>query len=226
MALQLVQARLAGTDGLAGNRMSADHVQQLWSRNDNLAARLVMDDLMACVCGGAMPAELAPACAALRDWDCSATLDARGAPLFREFWRKASVLGAGIWAVPFDKTDPVHTPRGLKQDPTTTATLSAKLLEAAQLLASPQGEVAVPGGEEFEGVLNKTSAELKGGRYAPFHGTSYVQLITLGAGSAGQSPTARGFLSYSESTDPRSPFFSNQSAFFSSLSLQPLPELH
>ncbi len=54
-------------------------------------------------------------CAALRGWDRTSSLEARGAHLFREFWRTARLI-PGVYRLPFDPAQPVATPTGLKME--------------------------------------------------------------------------------------------------------------
>jgi acyl-homoserine-lactone acylase len=66
---------------------------------------------------------------------------------------------------------------------------------------------------------------LQNGKYLTVYGTSYVQLVSFGAPAASGASNANGFLTYSQSTDPRSPYFGNQIDAYSALQLQPLPDL-
>lgn len=246
--LGMVEARRAGTDGLPGNRFDAGTLFTLWSRSEVLAARLVLDDLLTTVCPAGIGRPFDPLCDVLRQWDRTAGLDARGAPAFREFWRRVnqSPQFKKLFAVPFDPNDPVHTPRGLAVgDPDVLLALNQALndtynafqqqnipldarLRDLQLADVGGRRVPVPGGDEFEGVANKvTTTPLVGGRYAPLAGTTYLQIVELGlpAAAGTRASNAHGFLVYSQSTDPRGPSFGNQMDFFTTLSLQPLPDL-
>lgn len=246
--LGMVEARQAGTDGLPGNRFDAGTLFKLWSRSEVLAARLVLDDLLTTVCPAGTGRPFDPLCDVLRQWDRTAGLDARGAPAFREFWRRVnqSPHFKKLFAVPFDPKDPVHTPRGLAvDDPDVLQTLNQALNDTynaflqqkipldARLRDLQLAEVAgrlipVPGGDDFEGVANKvTSTPLLGGRYAPLAGTTYLQIVELGLPQAagGKSSNANGFLVYSQSTDPKNKSFGNQMDFYSTLAPQPLPDL-
>jgi acyl-homoserine-lactone acylase len=242
--LRAVQARLAGTDGLPGNRFDPASMMTLWARNEGLFATVLVDDLLALVCGGVVPNDIVAACEVLRDWDRTSRLDSRGAPLFREFWRLAAKR-TDVSRVPFDPADPINTPAGFRQDAATATMLVADLRNAIAKLKAQglsenaslrqtqfgtQGVVSMPmpGADELEGVLNKTVAPagLVGGRYEVIGGTSWLQVVQFGAGDPvkGQS-NANGFLSYSQSTDPRSPHFNDQLSLFSTLTLRPLPDL-
>jgi len=230
-----INKRLAGTDGLAGNRIGLAQVQAMLMRNRNFAAALVLDDLLAACSGG--PAEAQEACTALRNWNRTDNLDATGAHLFREFWRKAKDV-PNVWRVPFDPKDPVGTPSGLRlNDDTVRARVWEALAGAAaeskkagfaldaplgklQVKPTQQGLVSVHGGDEFEGVLNKietTPLSAKG--LEPVFGTSYVQTVTFDE----RGPVAQGFLTYGQSSQPDSPRAFDQLPAFSRKEWPKLP---
>jgi len=172
--------------------------------------------------------DLHPACAALSQWNRRMDRDSRGAHLFHEFWHRAATL-KNIYAVPFDRTDPVHTPRGLKREGPTTEALLQALGEAVVLiegrglsLTAPWGELAVAGhgdgriplhgGEGEEGVLNAhRSTWVDGTGYVTDSGSSYIQIVTFDD----RGPVARAVLTYSESTDPASPHAADQTRLYS-----------
>lgn len=222
-----VQARLAGTDGKAGKRMSMTQLQELALSNRVYYADLMMDDVLR-ACGGS--AELRAACTTLAAWDRSANLDANlGYPYFAGFWRRIWDMPA-LWAVPFDPADPVNTPRGLNvADPALANAVRAALAESVQEAASlgvPEGArwgdlqgvlrsgawIAVHGGDGELGVYNAIdSAPGQDGRLHVQHGTSYVQTVSFDA----DGPRAQAMLSYSQSTNPASPHYADQTGRFS-----------
>lgn len=243
-ALNMFQRRLAGTDGLPGSKFTAEKLKSLWYRSENFMASTVLDDLLglcpttpAIALANGKVVQTAAACAALSAWDRRGDLGSKGAHVFREFWRSAMAI-PGISAVAFDPANPVTTPRGLNVTDTTvrSAVLQSfgkaiDLFQSAGVAldatlgsiqyATVKGKpVAVPGGDEFEGVLNKqTSQGFIDGHYQPFYGTSYVQLIDYASSGA----SAQGILVYSQSTDPGSPYFDNQLPFYSQRQLLTLP---
>ena len=235
IAIDEIRKRLAGTDGLAGNRVGLADVQAMLMRNRNFAAALVLDDLLA-ACGGA-PADAQDACRVLRGWNRTDNLDAAGAHLFREFWRKAKDV-PNVWRVPFDPKDPVATPSGLRlSDDAVRGKVWEALVSAAaeskkagfaldaplgkvQVKPTSQGAVAVHGGDEFEGVLNKIETLPFGAKgLEPVYGTSYVQTVTFDD----RGPVAQAFLTYGQSSQPDSPRAFDQLPAFSRKEWPKLP---
>ena len=175
---------------------------------------------------------LPPACQALRGWDGHANLDSTGAHLFREFMLRRPP----DWlSVPFDAADAVHTPRTLAAS--NPATLQA-LGEAVRVLqdnglpldaplgalqSEPRGSDRIPihGGHEDEGVFNMIIAPLQGlnGYAKVIHGSGFVQVT----GFTADGPRSRAILTYSQSTDPKSPYFADQTRMFSDKQWVDLP---
>ncbi|WP_426210856.1 penicillin acylase family protein [Massilia sp. TWP1-3-3] len=243
--LTMIERRLAGSDGLPGRQFSAAHLQKLLFNSDNFAANMVLDDLLAL--RGSYQAVTMPdgtevalgeAWDALSRWDRRSATSSRGAHLFREFWRSARLI-PNLHRIAFTPRDPIHTPAGLNTDD--VAVRSALLqalgraltmfraagvppnaqLGAMQYMLSSTRKFAVPGGEEFEGVLNKLeSRPFTDGHYQPYFGVSYVQFISHHP----HGLSAEGILSYSQSTDPRSPYYLNQLPAFSRGEVFRLPE--
>jgi acyl-homoserine-lactone acylase len=217
-------------------RLDMSDLEALLFSNRVHAAELVLPELLA-GCRGTPDQTLAAACAALERWDRKVDIDSRGAILFREFWQQASAL-PGLWAVPFDPADPVHTPRGLA--PTATAPVLSALRATAFRLAALGVALDAPLGEyqtevrkgvrypihgglgDLDGVFNALhtrSALTEEGYRGVAWGTSYVQLV----GFDDQGPVARGLLAYGQSTDPASPYYSDQLPLYVSKRLVPLP---
>ncbi len=135
---------------------------------------------------------------------------------------------SGLWAVPFDPADPVHTPRDFAPDAAAQAKLIDALVKAADTLAKQQialdarwGDVQVAvrgseripvhGGDGQLGILNvQINTPIPGG-VTPIHGSSYVQVVSFDE----TGPVADAVLSYSQSTDPASPHFGDQTRLYS-----------
>ena len=107
---------------LAQGKVTPAAVQAQLFANRNFMGNVIVPDLLA-ACAADAPASLEArdGCAALRGWDRTNNLEARGAHLFREFWRTARLI-PGVYRVPFDPAQPVATPTGLKMgDPAVAA---------------------------------------------------------------------------------------------------------
>jgi acyl-homoserine-lactone acylase len=237
-----IESRLAGTDGLPGNRMGVNEVRQVIFRDRNLAAMLVLPDLIAaCQAADAtLTAAQREGCSALAHWDRTNDTGSHGAPLFREFWRKAKDIH-DVWRVPFDRAQPVTTPAGLRMADATVRATVFKSLEDAVVIVKSAGypadvalgeaqyrdvrgqRVPIPGGDEFEGVLNKVETQgqpqLAPGGYRVNYGSSYIQAVTFDA----RGPVAYGLLTYGQSSSAASPYSFDQLPLFSARQWVPLP---
>ncbi len=209
---------------IAGGKVDHDRAKAMTFANKSHAGELALKPLLA-LCAG--KAEVADACAALAKWDGRFELDSRGAWLFDRFWMKVARL-PGIWAVPFDAKDPIHTPRDLVTSGETGDKLIAALKAAAEevtkagiALDARWGDVAfaqritdripIHGGDGALGVLNVQMMVPAPGGVTPRHGSSYVQVV--GFDDAG--PVADTILSYSQSPDPQSPWYGDQTQLYS-----------
>ncbi|POX48785.1 penicillin amidase [Streptomyces sp. Ru71] len=167
------------------------------------------------------------ACGVLAAWDRTVNTASRGALLFDRLWRK--MPAAQLWKVPFSPADPVSTPNTLNTDApafaTALADTVAELRAAGIALDSPLGEhqfvvrggqrIPVPGGTESLGVWNKVEPvwNAAGGGYTEVaHGSSYIQAVGW---DGSRCPVARTLLTYSQSSDPASPHFADQTRLFS-----------
>jgi acyl-homoserine-lactone acylase len=235
----MVRERISGADGLPGNRFDGKTLETLLFQNRNLTADLVIDDLVA-ACRRTPVVEMADgarfdlshACDVLGLWDRRQDLGSVGAALFREFAYRA--LADGIypdrfWKTPFDLKDPVGTPRSLTDDP---ATVQAILRSLAKALAG-LGKVGIP----IDASLGQVQFVERNGRRIPLHGgptmtsynamddelianlgythpsaaTSYVQVVGFGP----HGPEADAILANSQSSDPASPFYADQTEMYS-----------
>ena len=236
-SLTEIPALLADTQG----KVTPAALQTRLFENRNFIAGIVMPDLLA-ACAVAPPADAAArdGCTALRGWSRTSDADARGAHLFREFWRTARAIPA-VWRVPFDPTRPIDTPSGLKMDDAATAakvwtsladavTLVREAgfaldapLNTVQRAATSAEPIGLHGGDEFEGVLNNlgivSGAAIGPQGYAINYGTSYVQTVAFDA----RGPVVQAILSYGQSTDPASPHATDQTRLFAAKRWPVLP---
>jgi acyl-homoserine-lactone acylase len=216
-------------------------MQRIVFNDRQYAGELTRDDAVA-MCrsfNGSAPSSKGPvavgrACDVLAAWDKRENTSSRGALLFRRFWENAAANpaspapGPSPWKNPFDPMDPVHTPNTLNTDsPQVQRAFGDALndLSAAHIpIDAPLGQyqfatrngvkIPINGGPGTDGdfnainvhwVQNKGVSDIE-------HGSSYVQVVTWGKGSC---PDARTILTYSQSTNPGSPFYADQTKLFS-----------
>ncbi|MFB6712138.1 penicillin acylase family protein [Streptomyces sp. NPDC056358] len=174
--------------------------------------------------------DVSAACDVLRRWDRKLDTESRGALLFDRFWRRAATVSpAELWKVPFSPADPVGTPNTLNTSaPGVTRALAdavAELRAAGIALDAPLGRhqtvvrdrkrIPLGGGTESLGVWNKTEPvwdAAAGGYTEVSAGSSYIQAV--GWNGTG-CPVARTLLTYSQSSNPRSPHYSDQTELYS-----------
>ena len=185
------------------------------------------------------PVAVGKACDVLAAWDVRDQLDSRGALLFRRFWSRASgsplpVAVPGpynpIWKTQFDAKDPVNTPRDLNTSyPPVQKAFGDALNDLAgagikiddplgtwQVDVKPDGtRTPVHGGPGPLGVFNALSVtwDPQKGYVGPLaHGSSFIQTVAFDGDGC---PDARTILTYSQSTNPTSDHYADQTRLFS-----------
>jgi len=237
----MVAERKAATDGLSDTPLfDPGTVKGLMYKNRVYGAELVLDDVLA-ICGTPAASSVQAACNALAAWDRKVNLDSRGAQVFTEFWKvireelgndfQNIVQSDEFWAVDFDPAAPLTTPAGIdtslaaNQDRVIGALAEAitRLGNAGVALDAPWGEVQylvrnneqvpIHGGAGTMGVYGAISASLSQGGYVnPGSGNSYIQVVTW---DESECPIADVILVPSQSTDPESPHFADQTKLYS-----------
>jgi acyl-homoserine-lactone acylase len=231
LGIHMVQERLAEAERNAGKRFTPARLQALVFNNRNYGGELVRRDLVrlceahpTVTLGDGSTVRLPEACAALRGWDSHANLGSTGAHVFREFMLRRP---SGWLSVPFDETDPVNTPRRLnRSNPAVLRALGRAVRTLTRhhialnaplgaLQSEPRGTERIPihGGHEDEGVFNMIIAPLQGPAGYPkvVHGSSFVMV----SGFTTEGPRSRAVLTYSQSTNPQSPFSADQTRMYS-----------
>src|SRR5215213_98724 len=225
LGLTQAEQRLAGTDGLGPAGFTIDTMKAVFNANRNLSAELAKDAVVqACLTRGG--ADLADACAVLAAWSGRADVASRGEVLWRETWIRLTTAGVP-WTVPFDPADPVNTPRALDgNDPKLTDALRGAVedlrakgipldVPLGEKQAEPRGSerIGIPGCPDVEGCFNIISTRRDAqGNYDPYHGSSFV--MAAGFDAKGR-PHGSAVLSYSQSENPESPFYADQTRLFS-----------
>ncbi len=125
------ERRLAGTDGLPGNKFNMSNLQQIALSSQILSADLARDTVVNTICklpalinSQGSPVQTQAACDVLKNWDRRANLNSVGAHVWREFWQRASTNPGGLpiappsqlpvlWTTTFNANEPYTTPRDL-----------------------------------------------------------------------------------------------------------------
>jgi acyl-homoserine-lactone acylase len=236
IGIQQIQARLAGTDGLGGNRFDMAKLQQIAFSNKSFYATNLLADLRtACTGAGVVTLpdtstlDVAPGCAVIAAWDGTANLNSTGWPLFFA-WRNAmNDGGSAYWTVPFSAADPVNTPRGLRVADAAVVTAARQAMgQAMKSLAAEGLDYTKPWGQVQVAVRGNNRIPMHGGSgdevynaiYSSAIGdgqfdVNYGSSIVLTVSFEGGKPKSQGFLTFSQSTNPASPYFGDQTQRFS-----------
>jgi len=187
------------------------------------------------------PVSTTAACAALKNWDGHDNLDSKGGHLWREFMRNVvsinvlqqvtlpnlALLNNYYWLTPYSSSDPVNTPNTLNVllptvqlafgDAINTVAASGHAFDATMgSLQHPcciDKSIPIFGGEDFEGAFTVVDGtnKLDADGYRVPYGNSYIQAVTWDD----KGVAAEGFITYSESTDPANPHFSDYTKEYS-----------
>ncbi|KIH99632.1 hypothetical protein LP52_07025 [Streptomonospora alba] len=234
-ALHTVQRRLDGTDGLPGTGFTSKRLRGVLFADKSRAAELTEDDvrdLCAALPHGQAPSGEGPvdaraACRALERWEGDYRLDSRGSLLFSRFVTRLSSVPGGPWRVPFDPAQPLTTPNTLAVDRTEVQTAfgdAIRDLSAADVPVNGRlgdNQYVTRGGEQIPihgaphelGVLNViTPTWTDDGNTDVVHGSSFIQVVEFDGRKA---PQAHSLLAYSQSADPNSPHYADQTELYS-----------
>ncbi|MFL1466658.1 penicillin acylase family protein [Marinobacter sp. HN1S83] len=236
---QVVQ-RLDGSDGRPGSTgFDLANLQDIVLDSSLMSEQLARQDVLSAYCplgvvlgSDGQPVDISEACSVLQRWDGTHNLGSVGGHIWREFWRNVDPLpveSPDKWLTPFDPADPVNTPAMLNVASPLIQAAFADGVKAIQnspmAMTAAMGDVQVSGvhdtviplfgGEGFEGAFTIAISrpnDISDGRYEVNYGNSYIQAVTWD--EDGQ-PVAEGFVTYSQSTDPASPWFSDMTEAYS-----------
>jgi acyl-homoserine-lactone acylase len=245
--LVMVQQRLAGTDGQAGEKFTFEQLQTLMLSNEAYTGQILRDGL-AVLCQAnplvTLPdstvVDISAACPVLAAWDLHDNLESEGAHVFREFMQAEGggrvLPSEWNYLVPFDLSDPVNTPRGLDplDNPAALEALAVavkRFQDVGIALDAPLGDlqsvtrngerIPIHGGTNASGLFNIIGAPFAGAAGYPnvTSGSSWIQATDFTEGG----PVSRGILTYSLSPNPDSPHFADQTKLFSQKQWVDLP---
>jgi acyl-homoserine-lactone acylase len=236
---EMIAERVAGTDGLGAPKFTIGTMQEMWESDRSLLAELVLQPLVAnCRSAPVQTASdgtsvnLTAACAALADYEKyqDGDLDAVGGWLFA-LWGDY-VNQAQLWAVPFNPAQPLTTPSGLN---TSSPDILRALADAVedlqdnhipldatfgQVQHATRGALVIPihGCSDSIGCFNAIQTSLGAGdplSPGDFGEANFGSSLVITAELTPAGPQAEGILTYSQATDPLSPWYANMTTLYS-----------
>jgi acyl-homoserine-lactone acylase len=219
------------TDGLSPTPgFTAETMQNSWTKFRSLPAERALPGLRE-ICANAVSetggvingVDVSAACPVLNAYGASATLEDKGAWLFQEWFEHAPNSQAGFWVHPWSASEPVYTPNtlntSLQASKEALATAVSSMEARGIPLDASTGEVQhapQAGAAPLPGCSNGGNcfAAIGGSFPTPTSnqtqvtgGTSIVMFTEL---LAGHEPLTKALLAYSQSEDPTSPYYEDQ----------------
>lgn len=237
--LNKIESRLAGTDGLPGNRFSLAQLEAITMNDRVYSAELWRDELVTFCRTLPVQKGIPEACEVLAGWDLTDNLDSRGAVLWRRFMERLSPAAQPdekLFLVPLDPRDPARTPRGLNTaDPRVLQALTGAIsdlrdfgmalgatLRTAQVEERSGLTIPIHGGPMSTGQYNLI---IPGSGWTPgigwrqvVHASSYIAWVQY----TDHGPVGRSVLAPSQSDNPTSPHHSDQTVLFSKKQSKPV----
>jgi acyl-homoserine-lactone acylase len=245
---QMIAKRIAGTDGFGPPKFTLGSLQAMWESDQSLLAQLVLPSLVS-TCRATPSAKasdgtvvnLAAACTALAGYDGTGHLDAKGGWLFSEWATYANASGGtntSLWADAFDPAHPLTTPSKLN---TANPQVLSALADAVENLEQHHVPLDASYREVQHVTRNGTTIPVPGcssgcfnaidatdGQQAIYSGFSYGQVVygsslVMTTELTPDGPVSQGILTYSEATNPKSPWYSNMTGLYAEERWVPLP---
>ncbi|WP_406460230.1 penicillin acylase family protein [Streptomyces sp. NBC_00111] len=232
------QKRINGTDGLPGRGFTPDSMGKLLFSDNSRAADLALNatvSMCQSVAFGLILVDgtlvnVSEACPILAAWKShDFTVDSPGSLLFANYW--SFLQGSqGVeklpWKVPFDPKDPVHTPNSLDSGSSAVRDAFGRAVIALrkagmplnaslpdfQKVARGSEQIPIHGAPGKLGVLNVIDAGQVDGKLDVVFGSSFIQQVRF---TADGPPEAYSVLAYSQSANPKSPHYADQTKLFS-----------
>jgi acyl-homoserine-lactone acylase len=234
---EMIGQRVAGADGLGAPKFTLATLQAMWQSDRSKLAELVLRSLAgACranpsaAASNGQTVDLNAACDALSAYNGTGALTAKGGWLFSEW--NLQFRGSNFWADGFDRTKPLTTPSTLNTaNPATLQALADAVLELkahglapdasyGQVQHATRGKLRLPIHGCDTGCFNAIYAAdglsrnptTEDGYGEVYTGSSLVMTTELGP----NGPTSQGILTYSQATDPTSPWYANLTRLYAS----------
>jgi len=231
-ALNWLIDRKAMAEKVNGPRIGVQDVQDLLMSDQVYLASLTMKDLLRLCREASAPDDISVnlACDALEKWDGTAAQDSGvGFIYFYTFMDRALKIG-NVWSEPFNPALPLSTPRGLNlDDAPTKRSLKSALSQAAldvmklnlpengrwgdiQITSKATLRIPIHGGSSNLGIYNGIhSGPFLNGKREVRAGSSYIQVVSFDD----EGPVAKTILTFSESSNPASEHYADQTELFS-----------
>jgi acyl-homoserine-lactone acylase len=241
LGLTMIEEFLNGLHGRPISKFTRQQMQDMVFNDRQYGGELARDSAVA-MCN-AFPLGLAPtttgtvavgtACAALAAWDLHENIDSAGAVLWREFWSSA-INAPGVWSTTFDANDPIDTPNSLATNNVLVQRAFGNAVKRLKddgisfdaplrtLQYAQRGATRIPlhgGPSDPNGTFNALDVGALTGKANGYgdvsaisSGSSFVQAVSFNGTGC---PDARTILTYSESSNPNSPYYADQTLMFS-----------
>jgi acyl-homoserine-lactone acylase len=239
---QMIAERVAGTDGFGPPKFTVSSLQAMWESDQSLEAQLVLGSLVS-ACRASPPVkasngttvDLAQACDALAAYDKTGNLDAKGGWLF-SVWA-AYAPTSNFWADSFNPAEPLTTPSQL--DTANPAVLKA-LADAVENLRAHHVPLDASYGEVQHASRNGETIPIPGcntgcfnaivaadGQGGPLETAAYGEVydgssLVMTTALTPNGPVSQGILTYSQATNPKSPWYANMTHLYSQKKWVPL----
>jgi acyl-homoserine-lactone acylase len=234
---EMIAERVAGTDGLGKPKFTIATLQAMWESDRSLLAELVLKPLVAACekspeqkASNGTEVNLTQACGALAGYETyeNGDLDASGGWLF-EVWYNLPFSGT-FWKMPFYVKHPLTTPYGLDtSNPDVLENLATAVvdLEAqdipltasyGQVQHSTKGSDVIPIHGCDTGCFNAIYPST--GDNNPFFPGDYGEVgdgssLVMTTELTSKGPVSEGIVTYSQATNPASPYYANMTELYS-----------
>src|SRR5580658_1775987 len=234
---EMIAERVAGTDGLGRPKFTIPTLQAMWENDRSLLAELVLKPLVAACrkapeqkASSGAKVNLTQACSALAGYEKyeNGDLNASGGWLFED-WYNEPVSGT-FWKVPFNVKHPLTTPYGLD---TSNGSILQALADAVldlqahhipltatygQVQHSTKGNDVIPIHGCETGCFNAIYPGLADNN--PFFPGDYGEVgdgssLVMTTELTSRGPVSEGIVTYSQATNPASPYYANMTKLYS-----------
>ncbi|HEX7354490.1 MAG TPA: penicillin acylase family protein [Mycobacteriales bacterium] len=232
---EMIAQRVAGTDGLGPPKFTVPTLQKMWESDQSLEAQLVLPALVG-ACRATPSAkdshgdtvDLAAACSALAGYNGTGHLDAHGGWLFSEW--SAYAPSSGFWSDAFDPAHPLTTPSHLN---TANPAILRALADAVVNLQENHIPLDATYGDVQHATRNGTAIPVPGcdtgcfnaiyaadGQGGPLSAAPYGEVVdgsslVMTTELTRSGPVSQGILTYSQATNPTSPWYANMTTLYS-----------